>query len=214
MKSFKQFINEDQQVFKTNTSTGQVFATGETKPNSPPKPKNTFSDKAVSIYPHGQGSDVGDNVPTSKPTTIPTKSASGNEPFKDKSFFNRPEKKDYMDKMSSDIKKGKKMPPVMSTPNPANPKHNIVVDGNHRMDAHKQAGVSHIPTQHVDHDNIHLASHNYEHPDQTFHKLSSFKEPDGSYDMNKSRKQLGGKKLNHYFVKPDGSHEFKSPFEK
>ena len=187
MKTFIQFITEN---------------------NISDKPKNTFSDKAVSIYPHGQGSDTGDNVPKSKPTTIPTKSASGNEPDKDQSFFNSQEKRYYMDKMSSAIKKGKKMPPVISTPNPADPKHHIVVDGNHRMYAHKQAGVSSIPTQHVDHHDIHLASHDYEHPDQTFHKLTSFRNSDGSYDMNKPRKQLGGKTLNHYFVKPDGTHNF------
>jgi hypothetical protein len=76
------------------------------------------------------------------------------------------------------------------------------------MNAHKQAGVSHISTQHVNHDDIHLASHNYNHPKQTYHPLSSFKDKDGSYDMNKSRKELGGKTLNHYFVKPDGTHNF------
>ena len=185
MLSFKQFIKENDN-------------------------NDTFSDDHLSIYPDGRGSDVGDNVPKSETTLIPTKSASGNEPFKDKSFFNSPEKKDYMNKMSSDIKKGKEMPPVISTPNPADPEHNVVLDGNHRMEAHKQAGVPNIPTQHVDHDDIHLASHDYEHPDQTFHKLSSFREPDGSYDMNKPREPLGGKNLGRYFVQPNGSHQFES----
>jgi len=162
--------------------------------------ETNFSQSAVSIYPNGQGSDVGSHVPTSKPTKIPTSSAVGNEQHKDRSFFNSPEKKDYIGGMVKNIKSGKTLPPVMSTPHPADPSKNIVVDGNHRAFAHQEAGASHIPAVHVSHDNIHIASHDYEHPDQSFHPLSSFKSKDGSYDMNKPRPQLGGKPLKHYFA--------------
>jgi len=162
--------------------------------------ETNFSNRAVSIYPHGQGSDVGSRVPTSKPTQISTSSAVGNEQHKNRSFFNSPEKKDYIEGMVNNIKSGKTLPPVMSTPHPANPSKNIVVDGNHRAFAHKEAGASHIPAVHVSHDNIHIASHDYEHPDQSFHPLSSFKSKDGTYDMHKRRPQLGGKPLKHYFT--------------
>ena len=163
----------------------------------------SYSQHAVSIYPNGQGSDVGDRVKTSEPTRIPTRTAIGNEPDKDESFFNSPEKKKYVSGMVEKIKSGKSLPPVMSTPHPSGSSNNIVLDGNHRAFAHKQAGSSHIPAVHVSHDNIHLASHDYDHPKQSFHPLSSFKEKDGSYDMEKPRPELNGKTLNHYFARTE-----------
>lgn len=177
------------------------------------KEESSFSDKAVSIYPHGQGSDVGDHVPTSKPSSIPAGKSRGNEPFKDKKWFNSPEKREYMNKMQSDIKAGKKMPPVLSTPNPWNSQHHVVVDGNHRMHAHQQAGVSKIPARHISHDDVHIMPNNYGEENKGI-PLSSFREKDGSYDMHKPRPELGGKALKHYFVRPNGEHNFRSPFEK
>lgn len=186
VKTFKQFVTEEEQAFSPNH---------------------------VSIYPHGQGSDVGKSIPQPKPTMIKTGSALGNEPFKDKDFFTRPDKKDYMSKMTSDIKAGKQMPPTLSTPHPADPSNHVIVDGNHRFAAHQMAGAPKMRTQSLSHDDIHIMPNDYGKKN-TGVPLSSFREKDGSYDMAKKRDELGGKTLNHYFVKPDGSHQFKSPFEK
>lgn len=174
------------------------------------KEESSSSDKAVSIYPHGQGSDMGDNVPTGKPSSIPANRSRGNEPFKDTEWFNSPEKKPYMDKMQSDIKAGKAMPPVLSTPSPWNSQHHVVVDGNHRMQAHQQAGVSSIPATQVSHDDIHIMPNDYGEKNKGI-PLSSFREKNGSYDMHRPRSELGGKALKHYFVQPNGEHSFNSP---
>jgi hypothetical protein len=180
MKSFKQFIKE------------------QNEPISKPR---------VFIYPNGQGSDVSDKIPSTKPSSIPVNSALGNEPFKDDDFFKSPEKKGYMEKMTSDIKSGKKMPPTLSISHPADPSKNIIVDGNHRLAAHINAGVENMRTQQLSHDDIHIMPNDYGEKNKGI-PLSSFKEEDGSYDMEKPRDNLGGKSLNHYFVSPDGSHNF------
>ena len=185
MLSFKDFITEEDQPFSPNH---------------------------VSVYPHGQGVDVGDNVPRGPATQIPVNRASGNEPFKDPNWFKSPEKKPYMDKMQADIKSGKKMPPVMSIQSPWNSSHNVVVDGNHRLQAHKVAGVPTVSSTNISHDDVHIMPNNYGEKNEGV-PLSSFKEKDGSYDMHKPRPELGGKALKHYFVQPDGQHSFDSPFK-
>jgi len=159
------------------------------------------------IYPRCQGSNVGPNV-AGRSQSIQTTNAHGNEPYKDEKFFGSDEKKPYMDKMKAAIKSGQKMPPVVTIPHPADPRHHVVVDGNHRSEAHRQAGASQMPATVMSHDDVHLASHDYGSDKQTLHPLSSFKNKNGSYDMNKPRPELGGKALKHYFVGTNGEHKF------
>jgi hypothetical protein len=163
--------------------------------------------KIAKIYPRGQGSDVGPNV-AGRSQTVQTAKAHGNEPYKDEKFFGSDEKKPYMDKMKAAIGHGVKMPPVVTIPHPADPTHHVVVDGNHRSEAHRQVGVGTMPAKVMSHDDVHLASHDYGSNKQTLHPLSSFRNKSGSYDMNKPRPELGGKALKHYFVGTNGEHKF------
>jgi hypothetical protein len=165
--------------------------------------------KIMRVYPNGQGSDAGENLPEGSPTLIPTKKVHANEPFKNKEFFDT-NKKEYMDKMVDAVKKKKPIPPVLTTPHPDDPTHHIILDGNHRLEAHKRAGAPQIPTRQISHDDIHLGSHDYGDEKQTYHPLSSFKERDGSYDMNKPRKELNGKALKHYFVNTNDTNHFET----
>jgi len=169
----------------------------------------SFRDHAT-VYPRGQGSDVDSsqkNVRGNR-ADIRTSTAHGNEPYKDKGYFNSAKKKPYMDKMKSAIKSGEKPPRVIAIQHPADPRHHVVVDGNHRAEAHRQLGTSTMPATVMSHDDVHLASHDYGSKKQTTHPLSSFREKDGSYDMHKPRPELGGKALKHYFVMPNGTHSF------
>ena len=163
--------------------------------------------RIAKIYPRGQGSDVGDNI-AGRSQTIQTSHAHGNEPYKDEDFFTSAEKKPYMDKMKTAIKSGQKLPPVVTIPHPSDPRHHIVVDGNHRSEAHRQAGAPQMPATVMSHDDVHLASQDYGSDKQTLHPLSSFRNKDGSYDMHKPRPELGGKALKHYFVGTNGEHKF------
>lgn len=165
--------------------------------------------KIMRVYPNGQGSDSGEKLPQGPSTLIPIKKVHANEPFKNKEFFDTKEK-EYMGKMVDAIKKKKRISPVLTTTHPADPTHHIILDGNHRLEAHKRAGASQILTSQISHDDIHLGSHDYGDEKQTYHPLSSFREKDGSYDMNKPRKELNGKALKHYFVNTNDTNHFKT----
>lgn len=163
--------------------------------------------KIAKVYPKGQGSDVGDGV-QGRQAMVQTSRAHVNEPYKDEKYFDSDEKKPYMDKMQAAIGHGVKLPPVVTIQHPADPRHHVVIDGNHRAEAHRRVGVGQMPATVMSHDDVHLASHDYGSKKQSLHPLSSFRSRDGSYDMNKPRPELGGKALKHYFVGTNGEHKF------
>jgi hypothetical protein len=169
--------------------------------------------KMVGIYPHGEGSDVHEDDDKPDIVSHATDKAIGNEPGKDKTYFRKPNMKKYVGKMRRQYAKKQEMPPVTGTPHPANPEHMSIVDGNHRLRSAKNARVKNVSVEKVSHDNIHLMSQSYNDTPESDdniqnkitkngHPLSSFRNKDGSYDMEKPRKRLGGRALKHYFTPP------------
>lgn len=168
----------------------------------------------VQVGPHGAGSWVHSDDTESEVVNHPTNKTVGNEPFKDKGYFRKPKIKKYVGGIRKSIAKKKNpVPPVLGTEHPADSSVHSVIDGNHRRQAAANARAPSIPVEKVPHDNVRLL-----HPDQAKGnpkkgagvKLSSLRNRDGSYDMDKPRKKLGGLTIRHYFVNPDGSHKFGS----
>lgn len=170
----------------------------------------------VQMGPKGAGSWVRNDDNESEVIDHPTEKTVGNEPFKDKSYFRRPKIKKYENKMRKVIAKKKtQLPPVLGTEHPADSSVQSIVDGNHRRQAAVNARAPSLSVEKVPHENIRLL-----HPDKVSDiqpkekagvRLSALRRKDGSYDMDKPRKKLGGLSIRHYFVNPDGSHNFKLP---
>lgn len=177
--------------------------------------------KVFGIAPHGGGSWVHDDGKEGgEVTQHPTDQSVGNEPFKDKEYFRRSKIKKYVNKMRKSIGQKKQLPPVAGTPHPSKPSVMSVVDGNHRHKSYRNAKASTVPVERIPHEDVRLL--HPDHQEQDTHEktvmqgtpVSSFREKDGSYDMDRPRKRLGGLTLRHYFVNPDGSHNFKDPRSK
>ena len=128
---------------------------------------------------------------------INTSDAIGNEPGKSGKYFSRARVKHKMSRLTRAAKSGKLDTPVISTPHPADPSKHIVLDGNHRLQAHRVANSARIPSHVLSHDDVHLIGSN----NRTY-SLSNFRSPNGSYDMDKQHPELGGLSLNHYFAHP------------
>lgn len=175
MKSFKQFISET-----------KIFGIG---PNG------------IGSWIHDDGHHNNNTV-----TQHPTKDTVGNEPFKNTSYFRRPNIGKYINNIRKSIGRGENVEAVSGTPHPGNPNIMSILDGNHRLQATRNARKPTVDVRLVSHEDIRLL-----HPD---HKeldtlkdtvmqgtpLSSFRERDGSYNMNTPRKELGGLTLGHYFA--------------
>ena len=145
----------------------------------------------------------------------PTEKTVGNEPFKDKSYFSKSKVKKKLERMSNSKTK---LPPVLGTEHPADPSVQSVVDGNHRRQVAVNKKASSLPVEKVPHENIRLLHPTtvqlYDEPNHNHGvKLSTMRKKDGSYDMDKPRKKLGGLTIRHYFVNPDGSHKYGSEYE-
>lgn len=179
--------------------------------------KNFIKEAAqVHIAPHGGGAWTYLDKQKSEIIDHPTEKTVGNEPFKDKAYFRSPDVKQYANDLRKAISKKKEIPPVLGTEHPADSSVQSVIDGNHRRQAAANARVSTIPVEKVPHDKIRLLrkweTEAYDEPPPTSGiKLSSLRKKDGSYDMNKPQKKLGGLAIKHYFVNPDGSHNFNPP---
>jgi len=176
----------------------------------------------VGIYPHGGGSDIHhDNEPDDEVTNHPTSNAVGNEPHKGNAYFRRPTIKKYVGQIRKSASKGNPMPPVIGTPHPENPEVKSVVDGNHRLRGQQNARRENIPVQNVPHHKIHLMPNSYDKTPESKDMgqkikthgvpLSSLRNKNGKYDMDKPRHQLGGKTIRHYFTNTDGTHNFGEP---
>lgn len=152
----------------------------------------------VEVYPDMQGADIhtekqGMNGPIRK---LPIKILIGNEPFKQ---FEEA----YLLKMMQAIRRGKRLPPILTIRHPADPSKFLVLDGNHRLQAYRRLNAKTIPAQTLSHDKIHLALNDYGYNNTKNRNLplSQFREPDGSYKMNIKRPELDGRNLNQYFAK-------------
>lgn len=179
-----------------------------------------FETKTFAIAPHGGGSWV--SVSGDKKDSVsnhPTNKTVGNEPFKDTGYFRRPKIKKYIGGIRRSASQGKSLPPVSGTPHPETPEHTSIIDGNHRLRGYKNARTASVPVERIPHERVRLL--HPEHKELETHEktvmqgtpLSKFRNSDGSYDMDKPRKELGGLTIRHYFVKIDGTHNFKSPGE-
>jgi hypothetical protein len=161
-----------------------------------------------------------DGGPPDQTGSIPIKGGIPNEPFKNLSYFRRPGIKKYIGSIVNSIRRGVQLPPVFVTVHPAtvhlpeNQQLHSVLDGNHRWHAaniaQRGGGPDNIDVEHIAHENIRLV-----HPDQKYSgedpgekvyengvPLTKFIGEDGSYDMEKPRKELGGLTLGHYFAEP------------
>lgn len=178
--------------------------------------------KYVGIYSHGGGSDIhDDDKPDGEVSDHPTSKTVGNEPHKGKEYFRRPKIKKYVGGIRRAAAKGKSLPPVLGTTHPENPEVRSVVDGNHRLRGMQTARRETIPVENVPHHRIRLMRKSYdETPESTDTgrkirtggvRLSSLRNRDGSYDMDKPRKRLGGKTIRDYFRNSDGSHNYGAP---
>ena len=169
-------------------------------------------EKLIGVYAHGFGSDVYDNGRKPKPGTIsnrPTDNAVGIETHKDVQHFRMPEIKSYVNRLRKDAAKGKYIPPVAGTPHPDGSGAISVLDGNHRLRGFKNARIKTVPVEHIPHENVHLMKKSYDDtPDNQDGRkkikkhgvpLSSFRNSDGKYDMDKPREELGGKAIRDYF---------------
>lgn len=166
-----------------------------------------FEATHVSLYPNGVGSDISNDDEDEHPThKHPVNKTVGNEPFKDTQYFRRPSVKKHVNTTRKNISKGNSTP-VLATSHPEHPEHNVVVDGNHRLQSTRNARRDNISTTKVPHSHVHLLNTDDEE-NPTKHSLSSFQDKHGNYDMDRPRKRLGGKTLRHYFVNSDGSHNF------
>jgi len=166
----------------------------------------TESNRVV-VFPNMSGSSVEtewDTPPTGTP--IRTASAVGNEPYKNDEYFATGKGKDYgIDKLVNFIKDPSnfgKLPPVIDTRHPEDPSKSLILDGNHRTFAHKQAGAPLIMSHPFTHDQVHLSVNDYD-PNSSTHEtvpLSALREEDGSYNMDKEHPQLKGRTLRSYFA--------------
>ena len=204
--------------WKGYTAVGMKMKNGRKVPNCVPVKEATH----VGIYPHGGGSDIHhDNEPDDEVTNHPTSNAVGNEPHKGNEYFRRPKIKKYVGQIRKSASKGNPMPPVIGTPHPENPEVKSVVDGNHRLRGQQNARRENIPVQNVPHHKIHLMPQSYDKTPESKDMgqkikthgvpLSSFRNKNGKYDMDKPRHQLGGKTIRHYFTNTDGTHNFGEP---
>jgi hypothetical protein len=148
-------------------------------------------DSVMRIYPNGEGSDPGDNIPKWSVEHIKLSNTIPNEPFKDL---------DYMDSsnnaqsMIDSVKGGDKLPPILVIRHPYAPEKFLVVDGNHRRYAYKIAGEEKIPAYIINPEDVLLMSKPWGSEDNKGMRLSDVNDDDI---------------INMYFVKPDGTNEFR-----
>jgi hypothetical protein len=145
--------------------------------------------------------------------TISTDSAIGNETYKQNSdYWKSGEGKDYpMDKLINDMRGtgAMKLPPTIHTPHPADPSKNLILDGNHRTWAAKQAGSPFMKSHQFTHDQVHLSptDPNHESTEPAVGiPLSKFRDKNGGYDMNAERPELGGRPLSSYFASTENNN--------
>lgn len=162
------------------------------------------------IYPHGVGATV--HTQANKPqkiSNLDTRKSHGNEPYKDAKYMRTA--KNNVDSIKKGIKTHSSITPVLALKHPNNNKHNVVIDGNHRLFTHKMLKQTAISGHVIPHSNVHLVPHNTDEAEYANKSipLHKFKDKNGKYDMDKTHKSLNGLALKHYFVNSDGSHTFK-----
>jgi hypothetical protein len=99
------------------------------------------------VYPQGKSSAiVGYGHPKRlygqlhKVYKLPVHKMVGNEPGKEHKYSNSRKMKPYIQKMVKHLKSNKKLPPMLAMHHPADRKSGIIIDGNHRIHAHRIAG--------------------------------------------------------------------------
>jgi len=143
----------------------------------------------------GSGSNFQGELNSDDITPINISDAVGNEPGKSGAYFSRARVKHKMTRLIRAAKSGRLDAPVISTPHPADSTKHVIIDGHHRLHAHRVAGSKTISSYVASHDDVHLIG-----PNNTTHALSNFRSPTGSYDMDKQRSELSGLSLNDYFA--------------
>jgi len=142
------------------------------------------------IYPNGGGSDTGEELNKGEKFYLPLKDMIPNEPFKD---FDYMQNSENVSKMVMSLKSGMELPPVLVVQHPLDEKKYLVVDGNHRLAAHKMAKVKMIPTIIVPHNKTILMEKPWKSENNKGVPLDSIQDEE---------------KINVYFVKPDGTNNF------
>lgn len=153
--------------------------------------------RVVGLFPGNVG---GTTVEFGKETVnkvrkIPLADLHNNEINKDNSYFRRPAVRKYVGDMRRATVKGELKQPVLGVAHPERRDQTVVVDGNHRLRAARNALASELPVENVPWHQVSLVPHGTDPEDMEkivrSPRLSDFVEPDGSINMTKQRKELG-----------------------
>jgi len=147
----------------------------------------------VQIFSDGGGSDFADKY-EGNIENINVEDTLPNEPFKDTSYM---ETSDNIKNMIQSINDGEKLPPIRVIQHPYDESKYIVVDGNHRRYAFLKSDVDEVDAIIIPHDDVVLMKSKWGENNDELGKLSELKD-------NK-------KIIDKYFVKPDGTNNFKQP---
>lgn len=131
----------------------------------------------------------------SKVRKVPLADLHNNEMGKDNSYFRTPAMRKYVGGLRKAVVRGELKQPVLGVAHPERRDQTVVVDGNHRLRAARNALASELPVDNVPWHQVSLVPHGTDSEDiETIvrsPRLSDFVEPDGSINMTKQRKELG-----------------------
>ena len=141
---------------------------------------------------NGDGSDFADEY-QGKIKKIPVANTIGNEPFKNLSYM-KEKGKSYIDALNNGEEWMNK--PIVAIVHPYNSSKYVVVDGNHRLFAHKETNNSEVNAIIVPHKDVVLMKNEWGNENQESINLTDVLDDKEIVDM--------------YFVKPDGTNNFQS----
>lgn len=146
----------------------------------------------IQIFADGGGSDFADKYdgPSEK---ISVKDTIPNEPFKDTSYM---ETSDNIRNMIKSINNGEELPPIKVIQHPYDETKYVVVDGNHRRYAYTKSDVNKVDAIIIPHKDVILMKSKWGEESEELGRLSEFSD--------------NTKIVNKYFVKPDGTNDFKT----
>lgn len=156
--------------------------------------------RVVGLYPGSLGANVIEfgKKTQNKVREVPLSDLHNNEIYKDTLYFRKPAMRKYVGALRRSVSKGRLKEPVLGLAHPEKRDQIVVVDGNHRLRAARNARAFKLPVENVPWHQISLVppgtySDSQEDAEKICRspRLSNFVEPDGSFKMYKRRKELG-----------------------
>ena len=145
----------------------------------------------VQIFSNGGGSENADKY-KGEIKKILVSNTLPNEPFKDTSYM---ETSDNVKNMIKSINDGNELPPITTIQHPYDESKYVVVDGNHRRYAYTKSNVDEINAIVIPHKDVVLMKSKWGDDDEYLGHLNKLKN--------------NHKIVDRYFVKPDGTNNFK-----